>query len=142
MSRITQDTTKKTRRHDSLDDKFSNMLDETKQTILFSDTLKESVENLLHEEAAAELFKCKICLDPTEINCNLTSLDTRAQSITIKAELSRSEARLILNDVDSIRKLEIDHGKNLLASHDIHRIKLSKKKSPDKFLLKVKLLKS
>jgi hypothetical protein len=118
------------------------MLNDASQTLFFSENLKDSVESLLHEASPADLFKCKVYLDHSEIVCNLLSVDTCTWKILIKAELRSDDALLMINNLNAIRGIEIEHDNNLLSSHDIERIKLSKKKSPDLFGLKIKLLKS
>jgi len=135
-------TTKKTQTYNETDKNFSDLLDESKPTILFSDTLRETVDHLLQTPAERDVFKCKIRLEQEGIICNLICVDTCAQATTIKAEVDRGDAWVVLNSLDSLTSIEIEKNKNMLDSHVIERIKLSKKKSTDKFLLKVKLLKS
>lgn len=137
-----QTTTKKTQTYNATSANFSELLDETKPTILFSDSLRESVDHLLQVPDSANAFKCRISIDQTVIICRLIYIDIGAQATIIKAEIDKDDAWVVLNSLDSLSWLEIEPTKNILDSHVVERIKLSKKKSPDKFLLKVKLLKS
>jgi len=139
-----QTTTKKTQNFNTENDHFSSLLDDAdaKPTIFFSDSLKETVDNFMQAPSAAETFKCKLCLAQLDVVCNLIAIDTRLQSTVIKAEIDRNDAWTILNSLDSLSRLEIEQNKNMLDNYTVTRVKLSKQKSNDKFLLRIKLLKS
>lgn len=135
-------TQKKINSEVSIDALFSSLLSNPKPNIFYSESLRDTVEDLINIEPAGEQdILCRIKLSDAYIECKVQEMSTTKRATVINALIASENAWKVYRYADDICEINVNNTGNLLENQKISKVKISRQTSQNLYLLTLKLSK-